>query len=84
LVRVFRVFDKIRNEKMRNFVVIEHEDSFIDGPLDEIIKLADIEDGKQIIDMDSEELKALKKRIKELDSQLENLFLKQRKSENNC
>lgn len=76
LVRVFRVFDKIRNEKMRNFVVIEHEDSFIDAPLDEIIKLADIEDGKQIIDMDSEELKALKNRIKELDSQFTNDIFK--------
>lgn len=76
LIRIFRVFDKIRNEKMKNFVIVEHEDDFTEGTLDEIIKLADIEDGKQIVEMDSEELKTLKKRIKELDSQFANDIFK--------
>jgi len=76
LIGVFRVFDKIRNEKMKNFVILEAEEGFLEAGLDEIIKLADIENGKQIVDLESEELKTLKKRIKKLDSEFETEIFK--------
>lgn len=72
LTKVFRVIDKVRNEKMKNFVIVEDDDSCIEGNIDSILKLADMPEGKHLIDMDPEELQRIRERISKLDTHFEN------------
>ncbi len=67
LIRVYRVFDKTRNEKMKNFVVVADEKGVREGNLDFILNLSDMDGGKQVINLEKSDVLRLKEKIKNTD-----------------
>ncbi len=67
ILRVYRIYDEVRKEKMRNFVVSLEGDEYKELGMDTILSLADVDEGKQIVELSEEEVIELKRRIIELD-----------------
>lgn len=63
LLRLYRVFDKKRNEKMKNFLMSFDDNNGNLVPFDEIINIAETYNGLKIVDLDRKDVNSLKERI---------------------
>ncbi|MCC7560934.1 MAG: DEAD/DEAH box helicase family protein [Methanobacterium sp.] len=63
ILRLYRVNDKKRHEKMKNFLVSFDGENGDTVPFDEILNLAEIEKGKNINELSFDEIKSLKKLV---------------------
>jgi SNF2 family DNA or RNA helicase len=76
LVHVYRVFDKLRKEKMKNFVLSIDDHGIKEEDLDQILKLADLDSEKQLIDLEASEIYSLRDKIKELNRHFNDVVFK--------
>jgi len=79
IVRLYRIFDKVRNEKMRNYVVRYDRNRCELAPVAAINVLAAREDSKSVIDLSEEDRADLKKQILEIDQRFSDTILEEYK-----
>ena len=68
IVRLYKVFDKLRNEKMRDFVVTFDGESCMEADKDSIIELTDCERWKSVLDLDTAQMSDLRKNVIEMEN----------------
>lgn len=67
LLRLYRIQDKKRNEKMKNVLISFEHDEGKNVPFDEILHLADNKHGQKIGNLDKHQIDLLKKRVLNCD-----------------
>lgn len=77
IVRLYRIWDKKRKEKMRNFLIEFDDTETVSVPFDSIIEFADIKDGKRVVNLETDDLNELKRKILRCDSLFEENQYKQ-------
>jgi len=70
-LRLYRIFDKVRNERMKNVLLKFEEGNIEKASFDEILKLAETNEGNKIVDLNSVEVAKLKKQILNCDKHFE-------------
>lgn len=68
IVRLYKVFDKLRNEKMRDFVVTFDGESCMEADKDSIIELTYCERWKSVLDLDTAQMSDLRKNVIEMEN----------------
>lgn len=76
ILRLYRIYDKVRSEKMKNFLASYDGNELKDVPVNSLVELSKSRSRKTILDLEAAKVNALRNRILEMDKRFEREYLK--------